>query len=72
MAEGSRQFKRPSVADIRAAHKSGKITKSEARDLGGVGALFGKYDNAPGKKLKSEKEIARKVHKNAGLKEGDW
>ncbi len=72
MAEGSRQFKRPSVADIRTAHERGKITKSEARDLGGVGALFGKYDNAPGKKRRTEGEIARKVHKNAGLTEGNW
>jgi hypothetical protein len=72
MAEGSRQFKRPSVSDIRTAHARGKITKSEARDLGGVGALFGKHDNFPGKPLRSEREIAKKTHKSAGLTEGNW
>ena len=63
---------RPSKKDIREAHKKGKITKSEARDLGGVGALFGKYDNFPGNPRLSEFEQARKTHKNAGLTEGEW
>ena len=64
--------RRPSFSDVRAAVIAGKITRAEAKDLGRPVASSGKYDNKYGKPFRTEEEIARKVHKNAGLTEGNW
>jgi hypothetical protein len=64
--------RRPKYSEIRDAVVKGFITKSEGNDLGYTVISDGKFDNKPGRPRQSEETIARKVHKNAGLSQGDW
>jgi hypothetical protein len=62
----------PKYSEVRDAVVKGFITRSEATDLGKTVISDGKFDNKPGRARQSEETIARKVHKNAGLSQGDW
>jgi len=62
----------PKYAEVREAVMKGFITRAEAKDLGKPVVSDGKFDNKIGRPHQSEETIARKVHKNAGLSQGDW
>ena len=68
--------KLPSQEDIRHAQQRGKITDDEAKDLGGTNLPRGPFTKTLRKgsdvNRLTEEESARRVHRSAGLSQGDW